>query len=249
MGLYIFMVIAVLLAFGLGRFISDKDKTKLKEVVLQLKEKNEEQRVQLEQLNKNLNDLKKAAKAVSDLQQKIKDGIPDFSSLISLEKRVQLMEIFWNTYYDNVQFIKVHSPKSDVFFRDLYRAVKAIDTIKELQEKVTTPFYGAMDQEALDAVYVREKLLKMAMQMYDVISSFQSPNQRKSEQGLNIGIVKGEKTEEEALKEAKIITDLEVETPRWIRSMAFGVKGIGVDDKGIIFSGYKLNSQKEVSAS
>ena len=87
---------------------------------------------------------------------------------------------------------------------------------------------------------IRERLVKMALQMFDVVSAFQSPNQRKKEQGLNIGVVKGTFTEADAFDRAKIITGLEEETPRWIRNFARGVQGLGLDDRRIILSGYKF---------
>ncbi|MDH6341910.1 phage shock protein A [Parabacteroides sp. PFB2-12] len=246
MGTVILIILGIALGFGLGIFAWGKmGGAKLKEDVVRLRKEKKELEVHYQEQKTKLSNLSKAAKAVSDLQKAIKNGIPDFSSESSEEKRLYLMENFWNAYYNGEQFIKERSPESDRFFRDLYRALKATETLKELQEKVTTPFYEAMDQASLDAEGVREKLLKMAMQMYDVVSSFQSVNMRKIEQGLNIGIVKGDKTEEQALEEAKIITDIEQETPRWIRSIASGVKGIGVEDKGIIISGYKLAPQRE----
>lgn len=175
-----------------------------------------------------------------NFKQDMKSKKPIFKKDVSLVENLDRLHAFWVDFFANEQFFKNDNPNSDQFFVDLYRKLKAADEIKLLQDRVTTPYYERLAKGHITAVESRKLTIKMAMELYDVISSFQSFNQRKQEQGLNIGIVKGTINTDEALSRAKIITDLEIETPLWVRNMALGLKDIGLEDENLILSGYKF---------
>lgn len=82
-------------------------------------------------------------------------------------------------------------------------------------------------------------LLDMAMVSFDCITSFHSINAR-DEQKLNIMVLDGIMTKAEAIANAKQMTNISTETPKWIRVLKGSLEEYGIQDYNIIFSGYKL---------
>lgn len=238
--MYIMFIVLILIALGIVLFFYLQSRDRIRDkVVQQLKAENQKLKQQLAETLNSLKELKNAALPVVNRLEEIKRKIPDFSVATTCSEKCDYLNLFWNDYYGSEQFFKERSKGSDELFRELQRAITAGEIIRELQQKVTTPFYETMDQEDLSVEEVRACILKMAMQLYDVISTYQSVNKR-NEQRLNISIVKNEKSEEEAFNEAKQISDFETETPRWIRRIASGLKNMGIEDKKVIISGYRL---------
>lgn len=237
----VFVVVLILIALGIVLFfyLQDRNNKVRNKVVQRLKAENQELKQRLAETENNLKELKEAALPVVNRLEEIKRKIPDFSVATTCSEKCDSLNLFWNDYYGSEQFFKERSKGSEEFFREMQRAITAKEIIRELQLKVTTPFYETMDQEDLSVEEVRACILKMAMQLYDMISTYQSVNKR-NEQRLNISIVKNEKSEEEAFNEAKQISDFETETPRWIRRIASGLKNMGIEDRKVIISGYRL---------
>ena len=232
------LLVLLLIAVGVIFYLLKNGGFSSRDEINRLKCENEMLDERLRRMNEKYESLTKVAEPVYRRMSDVRDKIPDFKSVSTLEDRVGLLQNFWNDYYNGEQLFK--SKASDEFFRELFLKLTAWELIKEMQDRVTSPFYALLNEEEPDAMLIRERLVKMALQMFDVVSAFQSPNQRKKEQGLNIGVVKGTFTEADAFDRAKIITGLEEETPRWIRNFARGVQGLGLDDRRIILSGYKF---------
>ena len=241
--MYIFLLVLLLIAVCFIVFLLKNGGLSSRDIIKRLTEEKKLLAEQLQSEKKKYGKLRSAAQEVSNLIGDIRRKIPDFTTVSTLEEKVGLLQNYWNDYYDGEQLFK--STASDRFYRELYLKLKAWELVSELQNKVTTPFYEMLNEEQTDALLVRERFVKMSIQLFDGISAFQSPNQRKKEQGLNIGIFRGTMTEEQALENAKIITDLEVETPLWIRNWAKGLQGMDLEDRNIIVSGYKFPVKKE----
>ncbi len=126
---------------------------------------------------------------------------------------------------------------------ELGLCIKAYERIMLLQKKVTLPFLKGIDQEPAPTeehkVKVRGAILRMAMQLYDGVDSFNSVNERE-EQRLNLNVVEGKMEIGEAMAKSELISTLSHKSPRWARNIKKGVEGIGVEDENVIFSGYKL---------
>lgn len=241
----ILLLVLLLIAVGFIIYLLKNGGLSSRETIKKLTEENKRLADQLQSEQKKYEQLRSAAQAVSNFIGDIKRKIPDFTTVSTLEEKVGLLQNYWNDYYDGEQLFK--STASDKVFRELYLKLKAWELVSELQDKVTTPFYKMLNEEQEDELYIRERFLKMAMQLFDAVSAFQSPNQRKKEQGLNIGIIKGIQTEEEAFESAKVITDLEVETPLWVRNWLKGLQNLDMEDRNIIISGYKYPAKKETT--
>ena len=129
----------------------------------------------------------------------------------------------------------------------LHKSIKALTWMQTMQKEVTFPFIREMEKlqtsDPENVAAMRACLMKMAMRLFDMADSFGNINAR-NEQQYNIALVKGELSEEEALKHCKVMTHYEHETPRWTRSILQAVEGWGLEDVGIIFSGYKLKQGK-----
>ena len=243
--MYIFLLVLLLIAVGFIVFLLKNGGLSSRDTIKRLTEENKRLVDQLQSEQKKYEQLKSAAQAVSNFIGDIKRKIPDFTTVSTLEEKVGLLQNYWNDYYDGEQLFR--STASDKVFRELYLKLKAWELVSELQDKVTTPFYKMLNEEQEDELYIRERFVKMAIQLFDAVSAFQSPNQRKKEQGLNIGIVKGIQTEEQAFESAKVITDLEVETPLWVRNWLKGLQNLNMEGRNIIISGYKYPAKKETT--
>jgi hypothetical protein len=239
----ILLLVLLLIAVGFIVFLLKNGGLSSRETIKILTEENRRLADQLQSEQRRYEQLRSAAQAVSNFIGDIKRRIPDFTTVSTLEDKVGLLQNYWNDYYDGEQLFR--STASDRFLRELYLKLKAWELVSELQNKVTTPFFEMLNEEQTDTLLVRERFIKMSMQLFDAISAFQSPNQRKREQGLNIGVFRGTMTEEQAFENAKVITDLEVETPLWIRNWARGLQGINLEDRNIIISGYKFPARNE----
>lgn len=202
-------------------------------------------------LEARYNELRAAATKVNNLHKDIRNGVPRFSSKDSLINRVNQLKEFWLGYYGaGEQFFKINSDgdadsvESEEFFRDVMRKLKAAELITQLQNNVTQPFIDRMDSDkALEPITARTLLIKMGLQLFDAVSSFQSPNKRKGQE-INVAITKQEIAEREALEMAQTISEYETDSPLFIRNIASGLTNIGVEDKGIIIAGYKFSGEK-----
>ena len=192
--------------------------------------------------------LHSAATNVNDANKRVREAIPLFSPDRSLVDRVQSLKEFWLGDYgvDGKLFKRLSQEGDDTkqwsedFFYDVTRKLRAAEAMSQMQERVTRPFLKSMEEQGVISARVsRECMVKMAMQLFDMVSSFQSPNKR-SGQELNVGIVSGNLSETEALNKARIITEFEVDTPLYIRNIAEALKGVDIDKGTIIISGYRF---------
>lgn len=193
-----------------------------------------------EDLKKCQDDLKKCQEESGKLLvilKEINTSIPKFGGNEKFNDEVELLQMFLSGSYGGKKAF--WSDESNKFFKELRKRLEAWDLVMELQEKVTTPFYRMLNDQQNDVLLIREQFIKMSMQLFDAVSEFKSPN-RRLEQELNINVFKGSMTEDEAFNEAKIITNLEVETPLWVRNWVNGLQNIGMEDRNIIVSGYKF---------
>lgn len=141
----------------------------------------------------------------------------------------------------------VKPEQGKAFFMQLCKSIKARERMQTMQKEVTFPFLHEMEKlqksDPENVAAMRACLMKMAMRLFDMVDSFGNVNAR-NEQQINVSLVQGELSEEEALKHCKVMTRYEHETPRWTRSILQAVEGWGLEDVGIIFSGYKLKQGK-----
>lgn len=250
MGYIVFVIIFVLiLALGLSlyKIYTIKPETEGGE----LENEYSDLKRKFADLEARYNELKSAATKVNNLHKDIRGGIPRFSSQDSLINRVKQLKEFWLGYYGaGEQFFKINSDggtdcvETEEFFRDVMRKLKAAELISQLQCNVTQPFIDRMDSdEALDPIMARTLLIKMGLQLFDAVSSFQSPNKRKGQE-INVAIAKHEINEREALDIAQTISEYETDSPLFIRNIALGLTNIEVEDRGIIIAGYKFSGEK-----
>ncbi len=203
------------------------------------------------ELEGRYNELRSVATKVNNLHKDIRSGIPRFSSNDSLINRVKQLKEFWLGYYGaGEQFFKINSDggtdgvETEEFFRDVMRKLKAAELINQLQCNVTQPFIDRMDSDkTLNPIESRTLLIKMGLQLFDAVSSFQSPNKRKGQE-INVAIAKQEINESEAYDMAQTISEYETDSPLFIRNIALGLTNIEIEDQGIIISGYKFSDEK-----
>ena len=120
---------------------------------------------------------------------------------------------------------------------EAYRIIKLLQTYMnnvqmELQRQDTP-----LDDECKKANLI--SILDMAMVAFDYITPFHNINARE-EQKLNQKILEGLLSRNEALSQAKQITKISTETPKWLRVIKESVEYAGINEPKIIFSGYKL---------
>lgn len=131
------------------------------------------------------------------------------------------------------------------FKRELMASLEAYERLKMLQLQVTIPYQQALQlqDKMIDAEIAHQNLantIRMAMQLFDGIDGYHSPNHR-DEQDLNLRVIKGEMTEDAALDESIQLDNNPNHTPIWLRSIRETMLQSGITPKdGIIYSGYKL---------
>lgn len=212
-----------------------------------LQNQNEKLTQSLEVLNTDYNILRDKAAQLMYLRDDLVNKMPDLTSGTNDQKLDQLLT-FWTNYFGDEKFFLKKCPDGEQFFKDLRNDLEDTKHIELMQKRVTEPFFKKLSQSILEPVEVREMVVKMAMMLYDTVS-FTSPNSRPIEQGLNKSVVLREEeiSEEEAISnaydKAKVISDLEVETALWVRNLANGLRGLGLDNKKLILSGYKFAPQ------
>lgn len=206
--------------------------------------KYEETTADLTEKSAELNETLHLQDKVVQQYKQLKDNMPDLAQngQRRLDEQLTMLEDY---LMRTGRLIKPE--QGEAFFMLLHKSIKALTWMQTMQKEVTFPFIREMEKlQTIDPENVaamRACLMKMAMRLFDMADSFGNVNAR-NEQQYNIALVKGELSEEEALKHCKVMTRYEHETPRWTRSILQAVEGWGLEDAGVIFSGYKLKQGK-----
>lgn len=206
----------------------------------QLSEENKILTQKVKESESQLSEIRKKGRQILARIKAIEESVPIFDDKLSIKENLTLLEDFWNGEYAGKK-VFLRDRGADDFFSKLRDSIDASAIMIEMQDNVTTPFKIEMDtvsSQTSDSE-ICAKIIDMSMKLYDVVSSFNAVN-LVNEQQLNVGLVKGMLTREKALQNAIPITELETNTPRWIRNIRRGVSCIDQHNKQIIYSGYKI---------
>lgn len=243
---WIWAIIAVLLLGVLLVFIYYIMPQKVqhyKDENIQLKQVNTEKEGKVKELEARLKELRiDEYKKYVSLFSELIDHIPDFSGKQTHEDRIQNLNDFMDKYIlcysipENqkgyVQFSKGLSAGAEAFSMVLKLREMMNYTQQQLQ-KQETPLDKEQCQNNLDM------LLNLAMTTFDLVTTFGNPNIRE-EQRLNEMLLFKKITIEQALEQAKPMTRISTETPKWIRAIKETLETHGIRRSNVIFSGYKL---------
>lgn len=122
--------------------------------------------------------------------------------------------------------------KSEKFISDFHKL--HILALKQRLDQQETPLSEEQVADNLAAI------VEVAMICYDFVDTYHWTIENNKAQDLNLDVVRGVKSIDQALSEATEATDIPERTPRWIRTLKYTLSTLPADLSKVIFSGYKL---------
>lgn len=243
---WIWAIIAVLLLGVLLAFIYYIMPQKVqhyKDENIQLKQVNTEKEGKVKELEARLKELRiDEYKKYVSLFSELIDHIPDFSGKQTHEDRIQNLNDFMDKYV--LCYSSIENQKGYIqFAKGLSAGAEAFSMVLKLREMMNYTQQQLQKQETpLDknqCLNNLDMLLNLAMTTFDLVTTFGNPNIRE-EQRLNEMLLFKKITIEQALEQAKPMTRISTETPKWIRAIKETLETHGIRRSNVIFSGYKL---------
>lgn len=241
--LILLIIFGVLLVAGVIAFVvhkkrksnktSHKDSDEIKNQLLKLQEENEKLKEKLG-LEKN---------SLSVLKQLV-DNVPDFKN-VPYNKHSEILMEYVKNYI--LKLPHVDDTAFDEFFRHQKARDEALFYILELQ-KMMNDLQIKLQRQNINISSETAKtnlddILNVMMICFDVMTTFYARNKR-PEQEINKKILTDKNySRNDALAEAKLMTNNVTETPNWIIVLKETLNKNGITDSRTIFSGYKLNDK------
>lgn len=129
---------------------------------------------------------------------------------------------------------------------NLSQAVRAEELLNAFRHEYTRPFMDRLKRSEIPLSPEMEAdliamMMSVAMSAVDVAETSRENINARPEQHLTKHILLGTKTREQAYTAAKSITDNLFETPVWARTIKSIALRLGVAEKPILYSGYKID--------
>lgn len=176
-------------------------------------------------------------------------------TIVQLNKQLKSSEDFRGRFRDA---LKTESDRADVLEQENQKLKVEIAQVKgafisdadlvlmNFRNNVTTRFFEQlrgvnMPLDLEERQVIIDNTINVAMMALDIAETLQwSDVVNREEQKLNVGIINGTISHEDALNNAIKITDNPTITPKWARALGMAFKGVVSEDANIIFSGYKM---------
>ena len=174
------------------------------------------------------------------------DNIPDYTGKQSYEEKIHRMSSFMNQYvlsYSTEGNRKAYAQ----FANGLLAGAEAFTIILKLREMMNQVQQELQRQEDPNSEQCRKNmdmLLNISMVSFDLVTTAFGNHNSREEQKLNRLLLTKEITREEALLQAKVMTSISTETPKWLRAIKDTLALYGIRQSEVIFSGYKLEEKQ-----
>lgn len=189
----------------------------------------------------------KALKEKESALNAIYKSLPNFKKVTGFQERLEALIDF--IVCQLVEKIPDENERQQYmnFFNVLRQGADAYCLILLLRDKKMRPLMTCLKGLQADSVktadynMILEQILDAAMTTYDVVTTaFNNPNAL-SGQELNVKLLKNNITREDALSQAKLITDNQYETDSWAVVLKKMLASKGINRSNVICSGYKLS--------
>lgn len=173
-------------------------------------------------------------------------SIPNFIKITDFQERLEKFVKF----IDQQLVEKLPSEEEQRYYRDFFNQLRvgadAFKLVILLRDKKMHPLMTHLKGLQVDTLRtsdynkIIELLFDAVMTTYDVVTTaFNNPNTLPGQE-LNVKLLENNITREEALSQAKSITDNLYETDLWAIVIKKTLANKGINNTNVIFSGYKL---------
>lgn len=164
--------------------------------------------------------------------------IPFISDIPTLKERISVLGDFLVSVVPSTQ---VDSYKN--LFAKFESYEEMIRTLKIIDDQMTQPLFSSMENKSVamdepDIKMLLEQLIMLALCAVELGKAADANGI--TDKHLNLKVLLGDISQEEALERAVPITDYPEETPAWIRSFKKLLMYLDVQDDKSIYVGYKL---------
>ena len=179
-------------------------------------------------LNKRVVDLQEKLQSSEDFRNRFREALTKESN------RAEALE------HENKKL------KADIQRLEDINTTDDLITLEHFRDTVTTRFIEQLRSVEMplseeDRQAIVDSTIRIAMMAFDIAENTGSGDVAiREDQRLNIDIVNGKITTEEAMSQAVKITDNPTITPKWARALGATFKDIVSENSNIIFSGYKI---------
>ena len=152
---------------------------------------------------------------------------------------INFIDAIVNTYPKNVSMTGFENfKKRQRAGRECYKKIEVLKRyMLEVQSSLQCQRTPLSEEQKIQNLAT---LLNMAMIAFDDITSYRTSNPDEGK-NLNINILNGKMDRSEALKQAKQLTNLSIETYTWLRVIKETLENANIrPEHGVIISGYKL---------
>lgn len=179
-------------------------------------------------LNKQIKDLQERLHSSENFRNRFREALTMESN------RAEALELENHRLKDEVKQLEGAYTTDDQITLENFRNTITTRFIEQLRD-VNMPLSEADRQAIVDST------IRIAMMAFDIAETAGWSNvSNREEQRLNVDIVNGKITTEEAISQAIKITDNPTITPKWARALGTTFKEIVSENSNIIFSGYKI---------
>lgn len=219
----------------------------------QKEEKPTENNAQVKNLRKQLEENEKSFNKLIPIVERyvaLRDGMIKIAEKLSSKEKLESLKalLIKAKLWDKTLLDEDGERLIEDIFRVADEFATAESTIKSVQKRIQQ-FYGLLRTIDLDEAserQIRSDFLELSMLMIDVLESINNPNYNEGTQGVNVKLLKGEISLDDAIAMTSPVTFLDIETSPWAQKLYKSIEKWAVNGQQEMVEPrhYLLNGQR-----